>query len=109
MFRSNRTFCLSQNQTTYSVAFLVIAWLVIVEGFGKGNISGTYLGQHMSVTQQMSFTRIYRVQQDLTDKMIRMIGHAERINFCEGTHSRKLVVPGLCACIKVHAPRTGTN
>ena len=33
MFRSNRTFCFSQNQTTYSVAFLVTAWLVIVEGF----------------------------------------------------------------------------
>ena len=34
MFRSNRNFCFSQNQTTYSVAFLVTAWLLIVEGFG---------------------------------------------------------------------------
>ena len=34
MSRSDRTFCFSQNQTTYSVAFLVTAWLVIVEGFG---------------------------------------------------------------------------
>ena len=33
MFRSNRTFCFSRNQTTYSVAFLVTAWLVIVEDF----------------------------------------------------------------------------
>ena len=30
MFPSNRIFCFSQNQTTYSVAFLVTAWLVIV-------------------------------------------------------------------------------
>ena len=35
MFRSNRTFRFSQNQTTYSVAFSVAAWLVIVEGFVK--------------------------------------------------------------------------
>ena len=34
MFRSNRTFCFSQNQTTYSVALLITAWLVIVEAFG---------------------------------------------------------------------------
>ena len=32
--RSNITFCFSQNQTTYSVACLVTAWLVIiVEGY----------------------------------------------------------------------------
>ena len=37
MFRSNRTFCFSQNQTTYSVAFLVTAWLVIVEGFDQAD------------------------------------------------------------------------
>ena len=38
MFRSNSTFCFSKNQTTYSVACLVIAWLVIVEGFAKSLI-----------------------------------------------------------------------
>ena len=37
MFCSNRTFCFSQNQTTYSVACLVTAWLVIiVEDFDFG-------------------------------------------------------------------------
>ena len=41
--------------------------------------------------------------------MIGMIGHAERIIFCEGTYTRKHLVPELCACIKVRAPRTGTN
>ena len=41
--------------------------------------------------------------------MIGMIGHAERIIFCEGTCTRKHVVPELCAWIKVRAPRTGTN
>ena len=41
--------------------------------------------------------------------MIGMIGHAERIIFCGGTYTRKHVVPELCACINVRAPRTGTN
>ena len=36
MFRSNRIFCFSENQITYSAAFLVTAWLVIVEGFDLG-------------------------------------------------------------------------
>ena len=30
-------------------------------------------------------------------------------NFCEGTYTRKHVIPELCACIKLRAPRTGTN
>ena len=41
--------------------------------------------------------------------MIGMIGHAERIIFCEGPYTRKHVVPELCACIKVCAPHTGTT
>ena len=41
MFRSNRTFCFSHNQTTYSVAFFVTAWLIIVEGSGSTENSGT--------------------------------------------------------------------
>ena len=42
MFCSNRTFCFSQNQTIYSVAFLVTAWLVIVEGFALGEYKLLY-------------------------------------------------------------------
>ena len=34
-FRSNRTFSFSQNHTTYSVDFLVTAWLVIVDSFAS--------------------------------------------------------------------------
>ena len=41
--------------------------------------------------------------------MIGMIGHAERIIFCEGTYTRKHVVPELCTCIKVRVPHTRTN
>ena len=40
--------------------------------------------------------------------MIGMIGHADRIIFCEGTYSRKHVVPEICACMKVFA-RKGQN
>ena len=40
---------------------------------------------------------------------IGMVGHAERIIFCEVKCTRKHVVHELCACIKVRAPRTGTN
>ena len=36
-------FCFSQNQITYSVAFLVTAWLVIVEGFGSCHGNGCIL------------------------------------------------------------------
>ena len=30
-------------------------------------------------------------------------------HFCKETYTRKHVIPELCACIKVRAPRTGTN
>ena len=49
MFRSNRTFCFSQNHITYSVACLVTAWLVIVEGFAYIQYCTKFFHNNMSI------------------------------------------------------------
>ena len=59
--RSNSTFCFSQNQTTYSVAFLVTAWLVIVEGFDIIKHM-TILGNLRNQTYDHISTLLYMLQ-----------------------------------------------
>ena len=57
MFRSNRTYCFSQNQTIYSVAFLITAWLVIVEGFGTAHLLPTKGKVPKSVREALAYEK----------------------------------------------------
>ena len=62
---SPSTFSFSQNQTTYSVACLDTAWLVIVEGFGKRHACCKLTGSVKCVHSAWEMEAIKEEQRDL--------------------------------------------